>query len=174
MPIPSVHDMLEGEIMEQPEFTLIPEGDYNGVITEAVISTDKNGEAFLKVEVTLHDDEFQGRKVRRNWVSLAPDYLAQQGNGRQLAKSVNPLSPIDRELPGDAALAQAAMSTPVSVGIGHENFQEKDATGTYVDAFNDDGSHKLRASVRSFAPAPEDFVASIELEAAGVDEDLPF
>jgi hypothetical protein len=76
------------------------------------------------------------------------------------------------DIPG--ALAEAVMSTPIVVEIKHEHAQTKNAQGVYVDAFNSDGSPKMRDVIHSFKPASDEFVGNIEKEAAGLDDDLPF
>ncbi|HSG28125.1 MAG TPA: hypothetical protein VLA34_06575, partial [Candidatus Krumholzibacterium sp.] len=68
----------------------------------------------------------------------------------------------------------ACLSAPVKVEIKHEPANEKGPGGNYVPAFNDDGSPKMRDVINAFFPADEDFVARVEKEAAGLDDDLPF
>lgn len=176
MPIRTVEEMLNAEIGETPDYPLVPEDDYNAVIVEAVVGKGPKG-PYVKTVSVIHGGDYDGQKVWRNASTFSEGGIDMPGGASNLIQAVNPNSEIDRTVAFNAlpaALAEAALSTPVVVTVVHEHKQRKTDSGSYVDEFDLEGNAVLRASVRSFAPAPEDFVAAIEMEAAGVDDDLPF
>lgn len=174
MSLPTLTELMGMEVSADFDDAPLPIGFYNGVITGAEVNPGKKA-PYIKVEVTIHDEDYRGRKAWKNAVSFSEKALTMPGGVVNLLQATEP--DIDRdtkanELP--ATIAAAIMSTPVRIEIQHEQAQSKNASGVYVDAFNDDGSPKMRAIIHSFESAPEDFVSTIEKEAAGVDDDLPF
>lgn len=174
MSLPTLDELMNMEVSKDFEYSPLPIGFYNGVITNAEVNSGKKA-PYIKIEVTIHDEEYRGQKVWKNAVSFSEKALTMPGGVVNLLKATQPNIPKDakaNELP--ALIARAVQSQPVRVEVQHEQAQSKNASGVYVDAFNDDGSPKMRSVIHSFEPAPEDFVAAIEKEAAGVDDDLPF
>jgi hypothetical protein len=174
MPLPTLDDLMNGTIQDAFDYELLPIGEYNGVITGAEVRAGKAG-AYIKLEVTIHEDDYLGRKAWKNAVSFSEKATFMPGGIAELTQAAKP--EVDRNTPANqlpAAIAAAIMSTPVRIGIDHERAQSKNQAGTYVDAFNDDGTPKMRAVINRFFEAPADFVSTIEKEAAGLDDDLPF
>lgn len=147
----------------------LPIGFYNGVITGAEVKSGPKG-PYIKVEVTIHDEDYRGRKTWKNAVSFSEKATFMPGGPAELLQATEP--DIDRSLPSNqipAAIAAAILSTPISVEVEHEQVKRNG-----VAQFNADGTPEMRAQIRSFAKADSDFITTVENEAAGLDDDLPF
>ena len=172
MPIPSIDELMDMEVsasFDEP----VPEGWYNAVITKGEVRKGGKG-PYISVETTVHtdeegEDEFRGRKVWRN-ASFSDKALKMPGGIAQLMQSTKPDIPRDtsaEELP--AVIAKAITSTPVRIRVKHDQVVRQG-----VPQFLSNGEPEMRAEVAEFEPAPEEFIATVEAEAAGVDDDLPF
>ena len=171
MPIRSLEELLTAEVGES-DFPLIPIGFYNGVITGAEVR--QGGKApYINVRVTIHDEgEYRGQNCWKNAVSFSEKALLMPGGPAQLAQATGSQDKLAKDVPWEeapSALAAAVLSTPVRIEVRHEQAWKNGS-----DVFNEDGTPKMRAIIHAFAPADEDFIASVEAEAAGLDDDLPF
>lgn len=172
--LPTLDELMGAEISASFDRTPLPIGSYNGVITGAEVNKGAKG-PYIKIEVTIHDEDYRGRKAWKNAVSFSEKAINMPGGVAELVQTTQP--DIDRDIPGNelpAAIAAAILSTPIVINVGHEHAQEKNVSGNYVDAFNDDGSPRMKAVIESFSPADPDFISAVEKEAAGLDDDLPF
>lgn len=173
MTLPSLADLLGAEV--STGFEPIPRGIYNGVITEVEVRKGGKG-PYLNITFTVHSEAESGdtgQRGRKAWriSSFSPRALNMPGGVSNVVQVCQPeidpkTSPED--LP--KVLAAALVSCPVQVEIDHE--QKQDAQGTLKT--NADGSPQMREVVNYFAEVGEEFLASFEAEAAGVDDDLPF
>lgn len=172
MPIPSLDELMEMEVsasFDEP----VPEGWYNAVITKGEVRKGKKG-PYISIETTVHtdedgDDEFRGRKVWRN-ASFSDNALKMPGGIAQLMQATQP--EIDRDTTSEelpAVIARAITSTPVRIRVKHDQIVRQG-----VAQFKADGEPELRAEVAEWEAASEEFIAAVEDEAAGVDDDLPF
>lgn len=165
MPIPSLEDLLSADISE---FALVAAGDYNAVITGCEVRPGPKG-PYLNVEATIHSEEFKGSKV---WgmSSFSEKAFTMPGGVANLVQSAQP--DIDRDTPAEALpaeVAQKVVTLPVLITVGHEQVKRNGVLQT-----NTDGSPEMRARVTLYAPPDPDFLQTIEAEAAGLDDDLPF
>jgi hypothetical protein len=151
------------------DFDLIPEGDYNGAITGAEVKSGPKG-PYIKVEVTIHDEGYRGRKVWRQAASFSEKALTMPGAAPNLVQATQPeLSPGLEvgELP--AAIADAILSTAVTISVTHDQVKRDGKL-----AFNSDGTPEFRAQINAFSEASDEFKDSFQAEKDGVDDDLPF
>ena len=168
MPLPTIDELMNTEV-GAGFGEAVPAGYYSGVITGAEVHPGGKG-PYIKLEVTIHDEDYKGRKVWKNAISFSEKALGMPGGVVQLLQVVQPT--LDRSLPSEelpAAIAEAVLTAPVVVEIGHEQVKRQGAA-----QFNADGSPEMRAQIDSFLPPEDDFVAAVAKEAAGVDSDLPF
>jgi hypothetical protein len=169
MSLPTLAELMSKEVSETFDRTPLPIGFYNGVITGAEARAGAKG-PYLSVEVTIHDEEFKGRKVWKNSCSFSEKALGMPGgiaNLLQTAKPDIPASAPPNTLP--AVIAQGVISCPIRIEVEHEQVKRSGVFATLAD-----GSPEMRSSIRQFTPPDDAFVQSIEAEAAGLDDDLPF
>lgn len=168
MNIPSLDDLLNLEVSDSFDKTPVPEGTYNAVITGCEVRKGAKG-PYLSIEVTIHDEDFKGRKVWRN-SSFSEKAVGMPGGIANLLQATRPR--IAKDTPANAlpaAIADAVVASPVTIEVEHEQVKRNGVPATLSD-----GTPEMRAQVRHFAPATDEFSASIEAEAAGLDDDLPF
>lgn len=168
MPIPTLADILKMEVSETFDNTPVPEGFYDAVITKAEVRQGPKG-PYISTEVTIHDEDYKGRKVWRI-VSFSEKALGMPGGVANLLQSTNPPIDLDisqAEIP--ATVAEAIVSFPVTIQVGHEQVVRNN-----VPAILPDGNPEMRATVKAWAAPREEFTAKVEAEAAGLDDDLPF
>lgn len=167
MSLPTIDELMTMEVSET--FAPIPVGFYNGVITGAEVATGAKG-PYIKVEVTIHDEEYRGRKVWRNAVSFSEKAIGMPGGVAQLLQATKPDLPRDaaaEELP--SIIATFIVSTPIKFEVEHDQVKRGGKS-----QFLADGSPEMRAGVRQWFEAEADFISSVEADAAGIDDDLPF
>lgn len=168
MALPSLDDLMSADISGWSG-ELIPEGDYNAVITNVEVRSGGKG-PYLNIEATIHDEEYRGRKVWRN-SSFSEKALYMPGGVAQLVQAVKPEVPKDispEDIP--SALAQAIQSQPVGVTVQHED-RWKDG-GPVINPST--GETEQREVIGAFFEPSAEFVDSFEKESAGVDDELPF
>ena len=165
--IPSIEDLLNTEVAEFDN-DIIPEDDYNAVITGCEVRTGPKG-PYLSIETTIFDGAHQRRKVWRN-SSFSEKAVGMPGGIAELLQTTTP--DIDSSTPANevpAAIAKAVVSTPVVITVEHDQVKRNG-----VPQVKADGQPELRAQIRSFAPAGDDLVSGFTAAATGVDDDLPF
>lgn len=168
MAIPTLEQLMNATISQSNFDTPIPVGTYNGVITDATVRQGAKG-PYINVEVTVHDDEYVGRKVWRI-ASFSEKALYMPGGIAELVQITKPDMDPDigaNEMP--AFIANHIVSQPVRIEVGHEQVKRDN-----VLQFNADGTPELRAKIDQFFAPTDEFVQAIEAQAAGVDDDLPF
>lgn len=166
----TIEDLMNMEVSESFDDTPVPVGNYDVVLTSVTVGNGPKG-PYLKVEATIHDEEFRGRKVWRNAVSFSEKALGMPGGIAQLMQATKvdiSKSAEFKNLPG--LLANALSSVPVTIEVGHE--QAGDKSGNL--RFETDGTPIMRATIANFIAPAQEFVDSLEAEAAGLDDDLPF
>ncbi len=167
MTMPSLSDLLGAEVSDSG-FDLIPVGPYSGVITGAEVKKGPKG-PYINIEVTIHDEGLRGRKVWRI-ASFSEKALNMPGGIANLVQSVQPeIEPTTEPGALPAAIADAIISSPVLIEVGHDQVKRN---GTLQ--FHADGQPELRAQIETFDAPGEEFTGRIEAEIAGVDDDLPF
>ena len=150
---------------------LIPAGDYDGVIAETEVRAGGKG-PYVSVAVTLWDEDHRGRRV---WgtCSFAEGALGMPGGPANLLQTVRdqlgevPLERSGREVV--SWLAEGVVGCAVRVELDHEQVVRGGIPQTNLD-----GSPELRARIREYTPAAEDFVKRVAERVSGVDTDLPF
>ena len=173
MSLPTLDDLLGAEV--STGFETLPRGIYNGVITDVEVRKGGKG-PYLNIECTVHSESETGDTSKRGskvWriASFSEKALTMPGgvaNVVQVAKPEIEPGTEPGELP--AVLATALVSSPVKFEVDHE--QREDGNGNLKT--NADGTPAMRAIINYFEECDEDFLASFEAEAAGVDDDLPF
>ncbi len=139
----------------------VPLGWYDGVITDIEVRQGPKG-AYLNIEVTIHDEEYAGRKVWRN-SSFSEKALFMPGGPAQLIQATKPDIPKDTapdKIP--YAVALAATHSPVKFEVDHEQVVKNG-----VAQVDPDGEPVLRATVKQFAEAEAAFADKIEAEVSG-------
>ena len=167
MAIPSIEDLMGAEV-GSGDFPLLPAGIYNGVITKSDVGHGPKA-PYIKVMVTIHDEEYKGWTVWGN-STLSESALTMPGAAPNLVQSTGIKLELDtdpKELPN--VIASSIISKPVQVEVTQDQVKRNGKL-----QYNDDDSPEMRASIKKYFEAPEEFIESIELEAQGVDEDLPF
>jgi hypothetical protein len=162
-----LNDLLGAEVSSS-SFDLIEEGTYNGVITGAEVRPGQKA-PYINLEVTIHDEGLRGRKVWRT-CSFSEKALNMPGGVANLVQTTKP--DIDPSTPAEAlpaAIAEAVISSPVTIEVEHEQIKRQG-----VAQFNADGTPEMRAQIKTLIEPDEAFVTQIENEIAGVDDDLPF
>jgi hypothetical protein len=146
-------------------------GWYNGVITKVEVR-DGAKAPYLSVEVTVHGDEYHGRKV---WgmSSFSDKALTMPGGVVNLLQVTEP--DIDMDTPASelpAVMAQAITSSPVSFLVKNEQVK-RGGVLQFLDAPTN-SVPEMRSKVDSYRTPEQDFIDGVEVEAAGGDTDLPF
>jgi hypothetical protein len=166
--LPTLDELMAMDVAEWSG-ELVPFGLYNGVITNVEVRDGQKG-PYLNLEVTLHDDEYAGRKVWRN-SSFSEKALAAPAGIAELVQATKPdiaagTSPED--IPG--AIAQAILGSAVGIEVDHE--QRWKSGAPMVDAST--GEPVMRETIKAFFQPTDEFVESVEKQSAGMDDDLPF
>jgi hypothetical protein len=151
-------------------FDPLPVGWYDGVITKIEVRDGKKA-SYLSVEVTVHDEEYQGRKV---WgmSSFSEKALTMPGGVANLLQTVEPEIPMDTgadELP--AVMAVACTSAPVSFLVKNEQVV-RNGLPQFLDA--DQTQPEMRSKVEQYRKPEQDFIDQVDMDAAGLDSNLPF
>lgn len=170
MSIPSLEELMKAEV-SSGGFDPLPVGWYNGVITKVEVRPGQKG-AYLNIEVTVHDEEYQGRKV---WgmSSFSDKALTMPGGIANLLQTTKPDIDIDtppEELP--QVIAAAVTSKPVSFQVKNEQVK-RNGVLQYLDAPKNQLA-ELRSKVNEYREPEQEFIDSVDAEAAGLDSDLPF
>lgn len=171
MSIPSIEQLMSGEVSGGGAYTPLPIGTYNAVITNCEVRQGPKG-PYLNLEATIHDDDYRGRKVWRN-SSFSEKAVFMPGGPANLVQSTQldvPQGTEPAQLP--YAVASAIVGEPVTVEVDHEQVMRG---GEYQ--VNPDGSPELRATIKAFSSPDEAFAASIDTAEAAVQSgssDLPF
>lgn len=169
MSIPTLEELMQAEV--STGFEPLPVGWYDGVITKVEVKAGQKG-AYLNIEVTVHGDEHQGRKV---WgmSSFSDKALTMPGGIANLLQTTKPDIPIDtapEELP--AVIAAAVTSKPVSFLVRNEQVK-RGGVLQFLDPPTN-SQPEVRSKVDNYREPGEDFTATVDAEAAGLDADLPF
>lgn len=170
MSIPTLEELMKAEV-SAGGFEPLPVGWYNGVITKVEVRPGQKA-AYLNIEVTVHGDEHNGRKV---WgmASFSDKALTMPGGIANLLQSTKPDLDIDtppEELP--AAIAAAVTSKPVSFLVKNEQVK-RNGVLQYLDSPKNQ-LPELRSRVSEYRTPDQDFIDEVDAEAAGLDSDLPF
>ena len=168
MGIPSIQDLMGAEVGSN-DFPLIPAGTYNGVITKSEVRKG-NKAPYIALMVTIHDEDYKGWTVWNIACSFSEAAIAIPGHAANLVQATG--ITLDLDIPEDEipnAVAAAVLGQPVQVEVVHDQVKRNGVLQT-----NADGSPEMRANIDSYAPAPEEFIESVELDAQGLDDDLPF
>ena len=171
MGIPSLEDLMGAEVGSN-DFPLIPAGTYNGVITKSELRKG-NKAPYIALMVTIHDEDYKGWTVWNSAASFSEKAQNIPGHAANLVQSVGltkddvPLDADPEEVPG--LIAAAILNRPVQVEVVHDQVVRNGVPQTL-----DDGSPEMRAHIDAYATAPEEFIESVELDAQGLDDDLPF
>ena len=149
----------------------MPVGWYDGVITKVEVK-DGAKALYLNVEVTIHGDEHNGRKV---WgmSSFSDKAITMPGGIANILQAAGPDIPIDtpiEELP--AVMAQKLTSLPVSFMVRNEQVKRNNVL-QFLDAPTN-SVPELRSKVDSYRVPEQAFIDQVDSEAAGLDADLPF
>ena len=150
------------------DFPVLPGGTYNGVITKSEVGNGPKA-PYIKVMVTIHDEEYKGWTVWGN-ATLSENALTMPGAAPNLVQASGIKLELDtdpKELPN--VIAVAIKGQPVQVDVTQEQVKRNGELQT-----NDDGSPEMRAGIKKYHPAPQEFIESVELDAQGIDDDLPF
>lgn len=172
MSLPSLSDLLGADVSSG--FEVLPRGIYNGVITDVEVRKGGKG-PYLNIECTVHSDE-EGSTARRGskvWriASFSEKALNMPGGVANVVQVTKPdIDPATSPTELPAVLAKALVSSPVKFEVDHE--QREDGNGNLKT--EPDGSPAMRAIINFFEACDDEFLASFEAEAAGVDDDLPF
>lgn len=169
MAIPTLNDLMGKEISELIDYAPLPNGNYNGVITKVEV---RNGAkaVYLNVEVTIHDEEYKGRKI---WgiSSFSEKALAMPGGVANILQTVKPqidMNTPESEIP--AVMAAALVSYPVTVVNNNEQVKRNGELQFNVA----DGSPEMRSKISEYLPPSDEFKESVELDSMGLDDDLPW
>ena len=147
----------------------VPIGFYNAVISGVEVGGGPKG-PYLNIETTIHDEEYYGRKVWRI-SSFSEKALGMPGGIAELLQVTDPPD-LDRSVPAEelpAEIARAVLHSAVRIDTDQDQVKRQGIPQT-----NDDGTPEMRANVRSFSVPEDSFVESVQKEAAGIDDDLPF
>lgn len=168
MAIPTLNDLMGTEVSDSINYDPLPNGNYNGVITKVEV---RNGAkaVYLNVEVTIHDEEYKGRKI---WgiSSFSEKALAMPGGIANVLQTVKPqidMSTPQAEIP--AVMAAAITSYPVTIRNQNEQVKRNGEL-----AIKDDGSPEMRSKIAEYLVPSDEFKESVELDAQGLDDDLPW
>lgn len=168
--IPTLEELMKAEV-SSGGFEPLPVGWYNGVITKVEVK-DGPKAAYLNVEVTVHDEEYQGRKV---WgmTSFSDKAVTMPGGVANILQSAKPdidlATPVE-ELP--AAMAKALTSLPVRFQVKNEQVKRQGVL-QWLDAPNNT-IPEMRSRVGEYTEPEQEFIDQVDAEAAGLDSDLPF
>lgn len=170
MSIPSIEELMSATVSNSG-FEPLPVGWYNGVITKVEVRAGAKG-PYLSIEVTVHGEESNGRKV---WgmASFSDKALTMPGGVANVMQTTEPEIPLDtaaEELP--AVLAAAITSKGVSFLVKNEQVK-RGGVLQYLDA-PENTQAEMRSKVEQYRTAEEDFLAQVDADAAGLDADLPF
>lgn len=168
MAISSLQDLMGAEVGSN-DFPLVPAGTYNAVITKAEVRKG-NKAPYIALMATIHDEDYKGWTVWNIAASFSEAALTVPGHAANLVQSTGITIDLDtpeEEIP--AAVAAAIVGQPVSIEVVHDQVKRNGVLQT-----NDDGSPEMRANIDAYNPAPEEFIESVELDAQGLDDDLPF
>jgi len=168
--IPSLEELMNKEVSASG-FEPLPVGWYDGVITKVEVRAGAKG-AYLSIEVTVHGDEHNGRKV---WgmSSFSDKALTMPGGVVNVLQAAKPDIDIDtppEELPG--AMAAALPTLPVSFLVNNEQVK-RNGQPQFLDAPKNTVP-ELRSKVAEYREPGEDFLTAVEADAVGLDENLPF
>lgn len=171
MSIPTLEQLLATEV-SSADFAPVPVGIHNAVITGAKVAKGPKGN-YINVEATIHAEGLEGRKV---WgiSSFSDKALSMPGGPANLLQAAGThLGTIPTGLGGDETvgwIAQNIIGVPLTVDVEHEQAQDK--AGNLKTA--NDGTPIWKARTRAYGPASDEFAATIEKAAQGLDDDLPF
>lgn len=170
MSIPTLEELMSAEVTTGG-FEPLPVGWYDGVITKVEVRPGQKG-AYLNIEVTVHGEEHNGRKV---WgmASFSDKALTMPGGIANLLQTTKPDLDMDtppEELP--AVIAAAVTSKPVSFLVKNEQVK-RNGLLQYLDAPKNQ-LPEMRSKVSEYRLPEEDFIDSVDAAAAGLDSDLPF
>lgn len=170
MSIPTLEELMNSEVQEGG-FEPLPVGWYDGVITKVEVRAGGKG-PYLNIEVTVHGEDHNGRKV---WgmSSFSDKALTMPGGIVNVLQSAKPDIDIDtppEELP--AVMAAALPTLPVSFLVKNEQVK-RNGQLQYLDAPKNQVP-ELRSKVDEYRVPDQDFIDNVDAEAAGLDSDLPF
>ena len=172
MSIPTVEELMAGTVSSSG-FDPLPVGWYNGVITKVEVRSGAKG-PYLSIEAVVHGEEFNGRHV---WgmTSFSEKAHFMPGGLANVMQNVAPdgAIPLDtgpEELP--AVLAKAITSVAISFEVKNEQVK-RDGNLQYLDA-PENTVPEMRSKIAAYQDVDEDFEATVDAEAAGLDADLPF
>lgn len=173
MSIPTLEDLLAAEVSMTSSFDEdpVPVGDHQGVITGAEIRQGQKG-PYINVEVTVHTEGYKGRKV---WgiCSFSEKALTMPGGPANLLQATKDvIGTIPSGLSSAETMAWVTSNiraVPVTITVEHEQ-----AVKDGKERFLPDGRPLMKPRVRLYSPADPEFIADIEADAAGIDDDLPF
>lgn len=171
MPIPTIDELMT---MEVGSYELVPTGHYLGVITNVEVREGRKG-PYLNLEVTIHEDAdgdttHQGKRAWRV-ASFSEKALAMPGGVAELVQVTQPDIPSGTD-PDDLPNVLATLVQGEPVGFEIEHNQRYKNGKPQVDPTT--GEPVLKEDVAYFFSAPDSFTDNLELEAQGVDSDLPF
>lgn len=167
MGIPSIQDLMGAEV-GSGDFPLLPIGTYNAVITKSEVRKGNKG-PYLAIMATIHDEDYKGWTVWGN-STFADTALTMPGAAANLVQATQIKLDLDidaAEVP--QAVASAILGQPVSIDVTQDQVKRNGVLQT-----NDDGTPEMRASIKKYGAASEEFIESVELDAQGLDDDLPF
>ena len=170
MSIPTLAELMKAEV-SSGGFEPLPVGWYDGVIAKVEVRAGGKG-PYLNVEVVVHGGEHNGRRV---WgmSSFSDKALTMPGGIANLLQVTQPDLDVDtpaEELP--AAIAAAVVTKPVSFMVKNEQVKRHGAL-QFLDAPKNQ-LPELRSKVDEYRTPDQDFIDSIDADAAGLDSDLPF
>jgi len=171
MSIPTLAELMSTEITGGGGFEPLAPAWYDGVITKVEVKAGQKA-PYLNVEVTVHGDEHNGRKV---WgiSSFSDKALTMPGGVVQILQATEAPVPMDTAMEDLPAVAARALTTlPVSFLVKNEQVKRGGAL-QYLDAPTN-SVPEMRSRIEEYRAADEDFAATVDAQAAGLDADLPF
>lgn len=133
------------------DFDVIPAGNYEAIITDSQVMENKAGTGeYLKLELTIVNGEFEGRKLFENLNLVHPNETTvriAQGTLKQIAVACGKASGVVTE-------SEELHDIPMSINVSVELRKDNGRVANRIKGYAAVGAKKKAAASRTVAPAP--------------------